>query len=52
LVEAFARIREPSRYLNALVTKASAVGLDVARMFRSLTATTRFPAGNRGAMAY
>ncbi len=52
LVEAFARIREPSRYLNTLVTKASAVGLDVARMFRSLTATPRFPAGNHRAVAY
>lgn len=47
LVEAFARIKEPGRYLNALVTKASQSGLNLARMFRSLTATTRFPAGNR-----
>jgi len=46
LVEAFTRIKEPSRYLNALVTKASQSGLDLARMFRSLTAATRFPAGN------
>jgi replication initiation protein RepC len=47
LVEAFARIKEPCRYLNALVTKASQSGLNVARMFRSLTAATRFPAGNQ-----
>lgn len=51
LVEAFARIKEPSRYLNALVTKASQAGLNLARMFRSLTATPRFPAGNRGRAA-
>lgn len=48
LVEAYARIKEPSRYLNALVTKASKSGLNLVRMFRSLTAASRFPAGNRG----
>lgn len=47
LVEAYGRIKEPSRYLNALVTNASKSGLNLARMFRSLTAAPRFPAGNR-----
>ncbi|OZA19461.1 MAG: hypothetical protein B7Y02_00750 [Rhodobacterales bacterium 17-64-5] len=47
LVEAFARIKEPSRYLNALVTKASKSGLNIVRMFRSLTTANRFPAGNQ-----
>lgn len=49
LVEAYARIKEPSRYLNALVTKASESGLNLVRMFRSLTTATRFPAGNHRA---
>jgi replication initiation protein RepC len=49
LVEAYARIKEPVRYLNALVTKASKSGLNLVRMFRSLTTAPRFPAGNRGA---
>ena len=47
LVEAFGRIREPSRYLNTLINKAGTVGLDLVRMFRSLTANARFPAGNQ-----
>lgn len=47
IVEAFARIKEPSRYLNTLITKASQSSLNLARMFRSLTATNRFPAGNQ-----
>jgi replication initiation protein RepC len=47
LVEAYARIKEPSKYLNALLTKASKSGLNLVRMFRSLTTTPKFPAGNR-----
>ena len=47
LVESFTRIREPSRYLNTLINTAGTVGLDLARMFRSLTANARFPAGNQ-----
>jgi replication initiation protein RepC len=50
LVEAFARIKEPNRYLNALVAKASRAGLNLTRMFRSLTNTARFPAGNQDAV--
>jgi replication initiation protein RepC len=46
LVQAYGRIRVPSRYLSALTTKARDLGFDAARMFRSLTANRRFPAGN------
>ena len=51
LVESFTRIREPSRYLNTLINKAGTVGLDLVRMFRSLTANARFPAGNQSSLS-
>ncbi len=51
LVEAFTRIREPSRYLNTLINKVGTVGLDLVRMFRSLTANSRFPAGNQSSLS-
>ncbi|MFN4100801.1 MAG: replication initiation protein RepC, partial [Pararhodobacter sp.] len=46
LVEAYPRIREPKRYLNTLLNRATTVGLNMERMFRSLTGWARFPAGN------
>jgi len=46
LVQAFQRIRNPVKYLQSLLNKANQGSLDIARMFRSLTAQPRFPAGN------
>lgn len=47
MVEAFSRIKKPNNYLQAMMTRASSVGLNIRKMFRSLTRNTRFPAGNR-----
>jgi replication initiation protein RepC len=47
LVEAFPRIRDPKRYLNTLLSRAGTIGLNMERMFRSLTGWARFPAGNQ-----
>lgn len=43
LVEAYPRIKAPARYLAVLLAQTR---IDLARMFRSLTGWTRFPAGN------
>jgi replication initiation protein RepC len=40
LVEAFERVRSPQAYLNTLVKKARATGLDCVKMFWSLTQPT------------
>lgn len=47
MVQAFPRIKKPNNYLQAMMTKASSVGLNIQRMFRSLTRDVRFPAGNQ-----
>ncbi|MFG6083944.1 plasmid replication protein RepC [Paracoccus litorisediminis] len=49
LTQAYPQIRQPDRYLNALLTKANSGILNLKRMFQSLTSTQRhhrFPAGN------
>jgi len=46
LVESHGRIRDPARYLHALTQKATKGLLNIGHMFRSLTQTARFPAGN------
>ena len=48
LVQAYNRIKAPARYLSTLLTRARTTGLDIGRMFRSLTGLGRFPAGNHG----
>jgi replication initiation protein RepC len=47
MVQAFPRIKKPNNYLQAILTKASSVGLNIQKMFRSLTQEIRFPAGNQ-----
>lgn len=46
LVESHGRIKHPARYLESLTQKAAKGLLNLDRMFRSLTQTARFPAGN------